>query len=77
MNDDCTGKGTCHGPVTWCYKCGDVTWVCDDHECDLHNQRLLGVGGYDEDKAIGRKKLKEHLATKGKYRWPHDRLWKG
>ena len=35
--EDCAGEGRCHGPVSWCPNCGDVTQVCDDPSwCDIH-----------------------------------------
>lgn len=39
MDDDCPGKGKCHGCIDWCDVCGDVgvgDGVCDHFECDAH-----------------------------------------
>jgi len=35
---DCPGEGKCHGPVNFCPECGEVDDVCDDPNCDLHDQ---------------------------------------
>jgi hypothetical protein len=37
-DDECTGRGTCHGPLQWCARCGDVSNVCDDPACDAHRE---------------------------------------
>lgn len=44
-NTDCTGEGRCHGPLSWCDFCGDVSQVCDAKtgECDCHHP-CLGCG---------------------------------
>ena len=36
--DDCPGEGKCHGPSSWCSRCGDVALTCDDPACDGHNR---------------------------------------
>lgn len=35
---DCPGEGKCHGCVSWCDYCGDVSEVCPDdfRNCDAH-----------------------------------------
>jgi len=33
---DCPGRFKCHGPASWCDKCGDVDLICDDPKCDIH-----------------------------------------
>lgn len=39
-DDECPGKGQCHGCLKWCSVCGDVTHVCDSRlegkRCDEH-----------------------------------------
>lgn len=38
----CPGEGVCHGPLSWCELCGDVSDVCDAIEwpdaCDCHER---------------------------------------
>ena len=35
----CEGEGTCHGPMKWCNRCGDVGKVCDSlGGCDVHGE---------------------------------------
>lgn len=34
--EDCTGEGKCHGALSWCDACGDVSQVCDAAEGDCH-----------------------------------------
>lgn len=36
MTNDCPGRHKCHGPASWCNKCGDVDLVCDDPRCETH-----------------------------------------
>lgn len=35
---DCPGRFKCHGPASWCEKCGDVDLICDDPKCDAHSR---------------------------------------
>jgi hypothetical protein len=39
-DDECPGKGLCHGCLKWCDFCDDVTHVCDmrldGKRCDCH-----------------------------------------
>lgn len=57
---DCPGEGRCHGSMSWCDVCGDVSEVCDDHACDRHEsqaraetQRQL-IDHYAESAKTGR-----------------------
>lgn len=37
MNEeDCPGKGSCHGCVKWCPACGEVDQTCDAPGCEQH-----------------------------------------
>ena len=38
FDDECPGKGKCHGCVKWCDKCGDVDHTCDFPDCDTHSR---------------------------------------
>lgn len=35
-SSDCPGKFKCHGPASWCDKCGNVDLICDDPNCEQH-----------------------------------------
>ncbi len=60
MNDqECAGKGRCHGCMCWCDHCGDVRAVCgadpeaelkqcDTHQCD-RCFKILGRDDHDYD----------------------------
>lgn len=48
----CTWKDKCHGTMTWCARCGDVTHLCHAPDaCDVHQQRLANkvVGARKEE----------------------------
>ncbi len=36
FDDECPGKGKCHGCLQWCNECGDVDFTCDFPDCDAH-----------------------------------------
>lgn len=36
--DPCPGEGRCHGCLSWCSWCGDVSRTCDDPDCDTHRR---------------------------------------
>lgn len=36
--EECPGKGVCHGCLNWCENCGDVGYVCDSPDCDTHQR---------------------------------------
>ena len=36
FDDECPGKGKCHGCLKWCDECGDVDHTCDFPDCDAH-----------------------------------------
>ena len=39
-NEVCPGWRRCHGALSWCEKCGDVKYMCDETAvCDLHRER--------------------------------------
>src|SRR5262249_34369171 len=35
-DDACPGEGKCHGCLSWCDRCGDVSRICDALRCDKH-----------------------------------------
>ncbi|HEY8095023.1 MAG TPA: hypothetical protein VIE65_02880 [Methylobacter sp.] len=35
---ECPGENKCHGCMSWCELCGDVSYVCDDTRCDTHQR---------------------------------------
>lgn len=38
LRESCPGPVGCHGCQGWCPKCGTVSHVCDDPECDTHRR---------------------------------------
>ncbi len=35
-DDECPGRGKCHGAMDWCDNCGSVRNICDAPPCDAH-----------------------------------------
>lgn len=54
-DEDCPGKGKCHGCVCWCNRCGDVDLTCDSvqGDCSRHHcyscKQLLGKDDFNGD----------------------------
>lgn len=53
MDEPCDGPSTCHGPQTWCDRCGDVLTACNATRCDRHQcqrcRRFLSRAEHDHE----------------------------